>query len=49
MDGTQETQKTQLDTQRSQYEIEDTSHLNARLVSRNPLYENIDLVKGITT
>lgn len=46
---TQETQKTQLDTQRSQYEIEDTSHLNARLLSRNPMYEHIDLVKGITT
>lgn len=48
MTGTQETQKTQLDTQRSQYEMEDTSHLNARLVSRNLLYSNIDLVKGIT-
>ncbi|KAG9103379.1 hypothetical protein FRC06_011258 [Ceratobasidium sp. 370] len=49
MDTSQETQKTQLDTQRSQYEIEDTSHLNARLVSRNPMYGNIDLVKGTST
>ncbi|KAG8717085.1 hypothetical protein FRC08_008214 [Ceratobasidium sp. 394] len=49
METSQETQKTQLDTQRSQYELEDTSHLNARLISRNPMYENIDLVKGTTT
>ncbi|KAG8734226.1 hypothetical protein FRC11_008127 [Ceratobasidium sp. 423] len=49
MDGTQETQRTQIDTQRSQYEIEDMSHLNARLISRNPMYPNIDLPKGITT
>ncbi|KDN37069.1 hypothetical protein RSAG8_10422, partial [Rhizoctonia solani AG-8 WAC10335] len=49
MAGTQETQRTQIDTQRSQYEVEDMSHLNARLVSRNPMYPNIDLPKGITT
>ncbi|KAJ1309149.1 hypothetical protein OPQ81_004822 [Rhizoctonia solani] len=49
MNGTQETQRTQIDTQRSQYEVEDMSHLNARLISRNPMYPNIDLPKGVTT
>ncbi|KAG9128509.1 hypothetical protein FRC07_005876 [Ceratobasidium sp. 392] len=49
METSQETQRTQIDTQRSQYELEDTSHLNARLISRNPMYPNIDLGKGTTT
>ncbi|GAB1519633.1 hypothetical protein RhiTH_002701 [Rhizoctonia solani] len=47
---TAETQtETQAGTQKSSYEIEDTEHLNARLMSRNPMYPDIDLPKGVTT
>ncbi|CAE6364487.1 unnamed protein product [Rhizoctonia solani] len=52
MAGTQQsnTQQTQIEsTQLSSYEIESTEHLNARLMSRNPMYPSIDLPKGVTT